>query len=69
MTEPEGRLGSDEVCVRCEALCSNGSDPFVRTMALQISELEETVGSHQELLAALTKTYPKQVCEHACTNE
>ncbi|XP_078138674.1 sperm-associated antigen 5 [Centroberyx gerrardi] len=29
--------------------------------AVQISGLEESVGSHQELMAALTKTYPEQV--------
>ncbi|KAK6324710.1 hypothetical protein J4Q44_G00040520 [Coregonus suidteri] len=29
--------------------------------AMRISELEESVGSHQELMAALTKTYPEQV--------
>ncbi|XP_029909614.1 sperm-associated antigen 5 isoform X2 [Myripristis murdjan] len=33
----------------------------VRThCAMQISELEESVGSHQELMAALTKAYPEQ---------
>uniref|UniRef100_A0A667ZWQ4 Si:dkey-25o16.4 n=1 Tax=Myripristis murdjan TaxID=586833 RepID=A0A667ZWQ4_9TELE len=37
----------------------------VRThCAMQISELEESVGSHQELMAALTKAYPEQV--HCC---
>ncbi|KAM4603346.1 sperm-associated antigen 5-like [Polymixia lowei] len=29
--------------------------------AKQISEMEESVGSHQELMAALTNTYPEQV--------
>lgn len=29
--------------------------------AVRISELEESVGSHQELMAALNKTYPEQV--------
>uniref|UniRef100_A0A4W5NLB4 Sperm associated antigen 5 n=1 Tax=Hucho hucho TaxID=62062 RepID=A0A4W5NLB4_9TELE len=29
--------------------------------AVRISELEESVGSHQELMAALTRTYPEQV--------